>query len=126
GSAQVDAQATAFFRRSLEELDVRPAMSHAMYLSNLGSPNPNFRKKSRAALAAELVRAESFGCQYVVTHVGSHMGDGAQAGIDRVVAALDEVMSGAGGSKTCMLETSDVVGADEVAEIDVLGMVLAW
>src|SRR5256884_8447495 len=116
-SAPVDPQATAFFRRSLEELDVRPAMSHAMYLINLASPNPNFMKKSRAALAAELVRAESYGCQYVVTHVGSHMGDGAQAGIDRVVAALDDVLSKAGGSAMVLLETSAGGGAHVGGEV---------
>src|SRR2546423_15659887 len=115
-SAPVDPQATAFFRRSLEALDVGPAMSHAMYLINLASPNPNFMKKSRAALTAELVRAESYGCQYVVTHVGSHMGDGAQAGIDRVVAALDEALSGAGGSATGPLETPARGGAYVGAE----------
>jgi deoxyribonuclease-4 len=103
-SAPVDAQATAMFKRSLEELDVRPAMAHAMYLINLASPNPNFQKKSKAALSAELTRAESYGCQYVVTHVGSHMGDGAQVGIDRVVAALDQVLSTTGASTLCLLE----------------------
>jgi hypothetical protein len=92
-SAPVDPQATAMFKRSLEELDVRPAMAHAMYLINLASPNPTFQKKSRAALAAELTRAEAYGLQYVVSHVGSHMGDGAQLGIDRVVATLDQVLS---------------------------------
>ena len=122
-SAPVDPQATAFFRRSLEALDVRPAMSHAMYLINLASPNPNFMKKSRAALTAELVRAESYGCQYVVTHVGSHMGDGAQAGIDRVVAALDDVLS-AGGSTTCLLETSAGGGAYVGAKFDDLAQIL--
>jgi len=123
-SAPVDPQATAFFRRSLEALDVGPAMSHAMYLINLASPNPNFMKKSRAALAAELVRAESYGCQYVVTHVGSHMGDGAQAGIDRVVAALDDVLSGAAGSTTCLLETSAGGGAYVGAKFDDLAQIL--
>ena len=124
-SAPVDSQATAFFRRSLEELDVQPAMSHAMYLINLASPNPNFMKKSRQALAAELVRAESYGCQYVVTHVGSHMGDGAQAGIDRVVAALDEVLSGAAGSTICLLETSAGGGAYVGAKFDDLAQILS-
>jgi len=124
-SAPVDSQATAFFRRSLEELDVQPAMSHAMYLINLASPNPNFMKKSRQALAAELVRAESYGCQYVVTHVGSHMGEGAQAGIDRVVAALDEVLSGAAGSTICLLETSAGGGAYVGAKFDDLAQILS-
>src|SRR2546423_4599002 len=110
-SAPVDAQATASFRKSLEALDVRPAMSHAMYLVNLAGPNPNFQKKSREALRTELERSESYGCRYVVVHVGSHMGDGSQAGIDRVVAALDEVLSKAGGSTTCLLETTAGRGA---------------
>ncbi len=105
-SAPVDPNATASFKRSLEELDVKPALTHAMYLINLAGPNPDFQKKSRRALAAELIRAELYGCTYVVTHVGSHMGDGAQAGIDRVVAALDEVLSATSSPTVCLLETS--------------------
>src|SRR5437762_8216637 len=124
-SAPIDAQATATFKRSLEELDVRPAMSHAMYLINLAGPNPNFMKKSREALAAELVRAESYGCQYVVTHVGSHMGDGAQAGIDRVVASLDEVLSGTAGPTICLLETSAGGGAYVGAKFEDLAQILS-
>jgi deoxyribonuclease-4 len=123
-SAPVDPQATAFFRQSLEALDVRPAMSHAMYLINLASPNPNFQKKSREALRSELERAESYGCRYVVVHVGSHMGDGAQAGIDRVVAALDDVLSEAGGSAICLLETSAGGGAYVGAKFEDLAQLL--
>jgi deoxyribonuclease IV len=124
-SAPVDAQATASFRKSLEALDVRPAMSHAMYLINLAGPNPNFQKKSREALRTELERSESYGCRYVVVHVGSHMGDGAQAGIDRVVAALDEVLGKAGGSTTCLLETSAGGGAYVGAKFEDLAQILA-
>jgi deoxyribonuclease IV len=124
-SAPVDAQATASFRKSLETLDVRPAMSHAMYLINLAGPNPNFQKKSREALRTELERSESYGCRYVVVHVGSHMGDGAQAGIDRVVAALDEVLGKAGGSTTCLLETSAGGGAYVGAKFEDLAQILA-
>lgn len=123
-SAPVDAQATATFKRSLEELDVRPAMSHAMYLINLASPNPNFQKKSREALRSELERAEAYGLQYVVTHVGSHMGDGAQAGIDRVVATLDDVLSKAGGSAMVLLETSAGGGAYVGASFEDLAQIL--
>lgn len=124
-SAPVDPKSTAVFKRSLEELDVRPAMAHAMYLINLASPNPTFMKKSRDALAAELVRAESYGCQYVVTHVGSHMGDGAQAGIDRVVAALDDVLTRTSGSTRCLLETSAGGGAYVGAKFEDLAQILS-
>ena len=124
-SAPVDPKATAAFKAALEELGVRPAMSHAMYLINLASPNPNFQKKSREALKAELERAEAYGLQYVVTHVGSHMGAGAQAGIDRVVAQLDQVLSTAGGSATCLLETSAGGGAYVGAKFDDLAQILS-
>jgi deoxyribonuclease IV len=123
-SAPVDAQATAQFKKALEELDVQPAMAHAMYLINLASPNPNFQKKSREALAAELTRAESYGCRYVVAHVGSHMGDGAQLGIDRVVATLDQVLSSTDGSAACLLETSAGGGAYVGASFDDLAQIL--
>jgi len=124
-SAPVDPKATAAFKAALEEMGVRPAMSHAMYLINLASPNPNFQKKSREALKAELERAEAYGLQYVVTHVGSHMGAGAQAGIDRVVAQLDQVLSTAGGSATCLLETSAGGGAYVGAKFDDLAQILS-
>jgi len=124
-SAPIDSQATAVFKRSLEELDVRPSMSHAMYLINLASPNPNFQKKSRDALVAELGRAESYGLHFVVTHVGSHMGEGAQVGIDRVIAALDHVLSAAAGSATCLLETSAGGGAYVGAKFEDLAQILS-
>jgi deoxyribonuclease-4 len=123
-SAPVDPKATDFFRRSLEELEVRPALSHAMYLINLAGPNPNFQKKSREALRAELERAESYGCQYVVVHVGSHMGDGAQLGIDRVVAGLEEVLARAKGTAMCLLETSAGGGAYVGAKFEDLAQIL--
>src|SRR5205823_1936561 len=110
-SAPVDPKATASFKQALEELDVRPAMSHAMYLINLAGPNPNFQKTSRAALVAELERSEAYCCQYVVTHVGSHLGEGVQAGIYRVDASLDDVLSKASGSAMVLLETSAGGGA---------------
>jgi deoxyribonuclease-4 len=124
-SAPVDPKATELFKSALGEMNVHPAMAHAMYLINLASPNPNFQKKSREALKAELERAEGYGLQYVVTHVGSHMGDGAQAGIDRVVSQLDQVLSSAGGSATCLLETSAGGGAYVGAKFEDLAQILS-
>jgi deoxyribonuclease-4 len=124
-SAPVDPKATELFKSALEVMDVRPAMAHAMYLINLASPNPNFQTKSREALKAELERAEGYGLRYVVTHVGSHMGDGAQAGIDRVVSQLDQVLSTAGGSATCLLETSAGGGAYVGAKFEDLAQILS-
>jgi deoxyribonuclease-4 len=109
-SAAVDPQATARFRAAMREMDVH-VYSHAMYLINLASPNPSFYSKSKAALAEELRRAELYGCIDVVTHVGSHMGQGPEAGIERVVAAIDEVLRAATNEVGCLLEISAGGGA---------------
>jgi deoxyribonuclease IV len=110
-SAPVDVRATDQFREAMARLDVRPVLSHAMYLINLASPNPNFYRKSQEALVAELARAPAYGCDYVVTHIGSHMGQGREAGIARAVAALDAVLSRAGGGAGLLLEISAGGGA---------------
>jgi len=103
---------------------VRPALAHAMYLINLAGPNPSFYAKSKVALKGELERAEAYGCQYVVTHVGSHMGEGHDAGIGRVVAALDEVLSAVPNSVSCLLETSAGGGAYVGARFEDLAQIL--
>jgi deoxyribonuclease-4 len=123
-SAPVDPQATAQFRKALQEMDVRPALSHAMYLINLASPNPTFYAKSKQALGAELTRAESYGCSYVVTHVGSHMGAGKEAGIERVVQALDQVLSTVKNSLSCLLEISAGGGAYVGSRFEDLAQIL--
>ncbi len=110
-SAPVDPQATEHFRRALAQMDVRPVLSHAMYLINLASPDATFYRKSKAALSGELTRAEAYGCAYAVTHVGSHMGTGREAGIDRVVDALDQVLTTVKSSVVCLLEISAGGGA---------------
>jgi deoxyribonuclease IV len=122
-SAPVDPKATDQFREAMAAMDVRPVLSHAMYLINLASPNPAFYRKSQDALAAELVRAEAYGCADVVTHVGSHMGEGREAGIARVVAALDTVLSRARTPVGLLLEISagggDYIGSrfEDLGEI---------
>jgi len=122
-SAPIDSGATSLFRESLSELDVQPILAHAMYLINLAAANPSFYAKSKEALSAELVRAEAYGCTYVVTHIGSHGGDGRERGIERIVAALDHALLRVTNSVVCLLENSagggDYVGArfEDLTEI---------
>jgi deoxyribonuclease-4 len=123
-SASVDPNATAQFKQAMEELDVRPSLAHAMYLINLAGPNPAFYSKSKEALKGELRRAESYGCHYVVTHVGSHMGQGHDAGIERVVGALDEVLTAVTNGVSCLLETSAGGGAYVGARFEDLAEIL--
>jgi deoxyribonuclease-4 len=81
----------ALFRRRVRETRIRPVVAHNSYLINVAAADPALRRKSIAALTDELDRAEALGLSSVVIHPGSHMGDGLDAGIARIAAALDEV-----------------------------------
>ncbi|MDQ3910364.1 MAG: deoxyribonuclease IV [Actinomycetota bacterium] len=70
------------------ELGLSPLVVHTKYLINLASPEPEHQEHSARALAAELVAAGSLGADLVVTHSGSHGGDGDEKGLERLVQGL--------------------------------------
>ncbi len=69
----------------------RAVFAHASYLVNLATPGAAQWAHAVDAFTDELERAEALGLSCVVIHPGSHAGEGTEAGIARVVAALDEV-----------------------------------
>jgi deoxyribonuclease-4 len=78
----------ALFR---EKRNVTPMLTHASYLINLATTNPEFHRKSIVALIDELDRAERLGIHAVVLHPGAHMGAGSDAAADQIARSLDEV-----------------------------------
>ncbi len=74
-----------------EKRTVRPLLTHASYLINLATTNAEFHRKSIAAIADELDRAERLGIHAVVLHPGAHMGAGGEAAIDQIARSLDTV-----------------------------------
>jgi len=80
------------FREELERSEIAPVVSHDSYLINLASPNEALREKSMAAFLDELDRAEQLGLAGVVTHPGAHVGEGEEAGLDRVAEALRVIL----------------------------------
>ena len=91
------------FRRHLAESKLQFPTAHDSYLINLASPNDELYRKSIAAFTDELERAETLGLSYLVTHPGAHTGSGDEAGLARVVAALDEVHARCRGFKVLVL-----------------------
>src|SRR5215510_6744265 len=85
--ADSDARA---FRAARRRTGIRAAFAHASYLLNLAAPGAAQWAQAVDAFTDELERAEALGLSSVVIHPGSHAGEGAEAGIARVVAALDE------------------------------------
>jgi len=79
---------------------IAPVVAHAAYLINLGSPDEALWERSIVAMADELTRAEELAMLGVVVHPGAHMGTGEEAGIARIVAALDRVHTATAGYHT--------------------------
>ncbi|HEX7151479.1 MAG TPA: deoxyribonuclease IV [Thermoanaerobaculia bacterium] len=107
-AAEIDASAVALFAKNgnqwkgkdltADELalftskrTVRPLLTHASYLINLATTNPEFLRKSIAAMTDELDRAERLGSHAVVLHPGAHLGSGPHAGLDQIARSLDEI-----------------------------------
>ena len=97
----------AHFKAEAERTGIHPVVGHASYLLNLGSPDPALWARSRDALVIELERCEALAVPYLVIHPGSHMGEGEEAGLQRVAQALGEVHRATAGYRTqILLETS--------------------
>jgi len=79
------------YHRRQEETGIRPVVCHASYLLNLGTPEEALCQKSIEALVIELERCQLLKIPYLVLHPGAHMEQGVEAGISRVVQALNVV-----------------------------------
>ena len=78
----------AAFRRGLHEFDIAPVSIHASYLVNLSGSNPESFERSIVMLAHELRQAPTFGARIVNVHIGSHLGVGVAAGIERLADGI--------------------------------------
>ncbi|MFL5506689.1 MAG: deoxyribonuclease IV, partial [Gemmatimonadales bacterium] len=83
----------AAYRAALEQSGLRAVVSHDSYLINLASPDPARRQQSLEAFAEELRRCDQLGIPYLVTHPGSHMGEGEDVGLARVAEALRRALA---------------------------------
>jgi deoxyribonuclease-4 len=111
------------FRARRVELGIGAVTVHAIYLINLASPKDDFYEKSVTALSSTVDTACAIDADAVVFHVGSHLGSGFEAGLERVVPALRQAVERCN-EKTwlCMENTAgagDTIGRslDELAAI---------
>jgi deoxyribonuclease-4 len=95
--------AVASFRRSHEESGNLPVAAHDSYLINLAAPDPTVRDRSINAFAEELRRGETLGISFLITHPGSHLGQGVEAGLERFVQAMDLAVTASSTSSIAVL-----------------------
>jgi len=92
------------FREKRGKTRFRRIVDHMPYLPNLASPEKSTMKVSRYTLDEEVKRCDALGVDYLVVHLGSHLGKGSAVGIANVAGACNEAISGGEGQTTVLLE----------------------
>ena len=87
--SKLDDEEVQGFRKKTSEYNLAPVVTHMPYLPNLSSPKKAIYNKSVKSLTAELERCGILGIPYVVTHLGSHLGKGADVGLENLVSAIN-------------------------------------
>src|SRR5436190_7085928 len=115
------------FRDRREETGL-PVLGHSLYLVNLAAPDDAVYTKSVDTMRATVDAACAIHAEGVVFHVGSHLGAGFEAGLERVVPALEQVLDRCNERTWVLMENSAGAGGtigrsiSELAELfDALG-----
>ena len=87
----LSAECVVQWKQHAKRLKFKRTVSHDSYLINLCSTNDEFWRKSVELFVEELTRCALLGIPYLVTHPGAHMGAGEQAGLDKIVAAINVI-----------------------------------
>src|SRR6185437_13600001 len=80
------------FREKRIEAGIGGVLCHALYLCNLAAPDDAVYEKSVSAIGNTMQVACGIGADGVVFHVGSHLGSGFEAGLERVLPAMEVVL----------------------------------
>jgi len=97
-------ETVSVFREKRKSSGFAQIVDHMPYLPNLASPEKSAMKISRYTLDEEVKRCDALGIDYLVVHLGSHLGKGAAVGIANVAAACDQAIAGSEGETMILLE----------------------
>jgi len=80
------------FKIRQERFKISPIFIHISYLINLASPNPRLYEASIEAYIEDILEAQTLKADYIVTHMGSHKATSEEAGISRLINALNIIL----------------------------------
>jgi deoxyribonuclease IV len=93
------------FRQKRSKAGYERVVAHMPYLPNLAASIKPYQRQSRASLKAEVGRCNALGIDYLVAHIGSHMGKGTMEGVKNVVGACNEALDANPGKTVLLVET---------------------
>ena len=68
---------------------IRDVIVHDIHLSNLASPKQDVLEKSRKQFKKQMELSQKVGIQYLVTHLGAHLGEGETFGLQQLSDSFD-------------------------------------
>jgi deoxyribonuclease IV len=92
------------------EVGLHGVLCHALYLCNFAATRDDVYEKSVAALKNTMEVACAIGADGVVVHVGSHLGAGLEAGMERIVPAMQQVLELTNDTTWLLMENSAGTG----------------
>ncbi len=111
------------FRKRREEAGIGGVLCHALYLVNLASPKDDLYEKSVTALCNTVDVGSAIGADGVVFHIGSHLGAGMDAGLDRVCSAMKTVLDHCSETTWLLMENSAGAGGTIGRSVEELALI---
>jgi len=105
-ASEIDPSDIENFKKLKLDYDISPVAAHIPYIINLASPIDGLYKRSIVAYIEDIARADVLGAEYVVTHLGSHVGSGEDKGIKRFSDALNQIINKTTPKTTILLENT--------------------
>jgi deoxyribonuclease-4 len=99
--------------------------AHDSYLINLAAPDQTTVEQSVTAFADELGRAAALKIPFLITHPGSHRGQGVETGLERFVHNLDAAITlSETGTVTVLIETTAGQGTNLGSKFEEIAFIL--
>jgi deoxyribonuclease-4 len=108
------------FKQGRAEHGIGGVVCHALYLVNLASPGDELYAKSIEAMRNTVDVANAIEADGVIFHVGSHLGAGFEAGVDRVCAAMTQILERCSATTWLLMENSAGAGGTIGRSLDEL------
>jgi deoxyribonuclease-4 len=99
------------FKEKRRDAGIGGVVCHALYLVNLAAPDDAIYEKSITAMRATVDAASAIEADGVIFHVGSHLGAGFEAGLERTCGALSQILESCEGDTWLLMENSAGSGA---------------
>jgi len=112
------------FKERVAETGLHGVVCHALYLVNLAAPKDDVYDKSVAALKNTVDVACAIDADGVIFHVGSHLGSGFEAALERVVPALLDCLESCSDTTWLLIENTAGAGGTIGRSVEELAMLV--